>query len=582
MFSEFHFLRAEWLSALLPLIAVTVWALLRKLRKGNWSRIVDPQLQEHVLMQHQSQRNSFLPYIFALAGMLAIIAMAGPSWQRLPLPVFQDESSLVIALDLSRSMDAQDIKPSRLQRARLKLIDILRQRKLGQTALITYAADAYIVTPLTDDVETIITHVPNLNTDLMPAQGSRADLAIAKAIELLQQTNTQQGDVLLLTDGVEAKQLEDAANKLREQGHRLLILGVGTIDGAPIPAPGSGFVKDRSGGIVIAKLNENELTSSAIYHRMTIDDSDIHYLFNNNAPELFDMEHKAAELNADTWRDEGPWLLLPLLLLIPFAFRRGILTLGLLCLIPIPEPAQAFTWQHLFYNNDQRASLALEQGEAERAAKLFEDPAWRAAAQFRAGQYEKAVETLTPLTDTDSLYNKGNALAKLGKIPEAIQAYNKVLETDPEHEDARYNRDLLQQQQQQQNQQQNADRQNQQSQQDQSQQQESESDQQQNNAADSQESESEPAEPEQQQAQEQQQTQEQQQAQQAQAQEQQEPEPEEQSQQQEITQQTEPDAEQQAIEQWLRRVPDDPGGLLRRKFRYQHNQQNHRQESKPW
>ena len=127
MLNEFHFLRAEWLWALLPLAAVTIWASVRKLHKGNWSRIVDPQLQEYVLMQHQSQRKSILPYVLALAGALAIIAIAGPTWQRLPLPVFKDESTLVIALDLSRSMDAQDIKPSRLQRARLKLSDILRQ-----------------------------------------------------------------------------------------------------------------------------------------------------------------------------------------------------------------------------------------------------------------------------------------------------------------------------------------------------------------------------------------------------------------------------------------------------------------------
>ena len=585
MMSEFHFLRPEWLWALLPLAGLLSWSTLRKLHKGNWSRVVDQQLQAHVLIQNQTKRRGGSPVVFAIAGLLAITAMAGPTWQRLPLPVFKDETALIIALDLSSSMNAQDIKPSRLQRAHLKLIDLLRQRKTGQSALITYAADAFTVTPLTDDIETIITHIPNLTTDLMPAQGSRADIAIEKASELLQQTNIRKGEVLLITDGAKPEQLKKAAAKLKEQGHALLILGVGTTDGAPIPASSSGFIKNRDGAIVIAKLNEAELKGYGLYHQMTIDDRDINHLLRKHSSELMDIQHKPTELNTDTWRDEGPWLLLPLLLLAPLGFRRGLLVLSLCCLIPIPEPALAFSWQNLWLNDNQRAAKAFTTGESAKAAELFDDPAWQAAAQYRAGQHEKAVATLESLNDIESLYNKGNALAKLGNIPEAIKTYDQVLEKDSEHEDARHNRDLLKQQQQEQQQ---SDQQDQSSENDQKQdqsQQESQnkdSEQQQQSKQQSQQQDSESSKSEEK-SQQQQQAEEKEQ--QAKAEEKKSEAEESEEQQAMATQEedAEPNPEQQAIEQWLRRIPDDPAGLLRRKFIHQYRQNNSRkQEPEPW
>lgn len=611
MMSDFHFLRPEWFIALLPLAALLSWSTFRKLHKGNWSRVVDPELQAHVLIQNQSQRRGGSLILLAIAGLLAITAMAGPSWQRLPLPVFKDESALVVALDLSSSMNAQDIKPSRLQRARLKLIDILRQRKSGQTALITYAANAFIVTPLTDDIETITTHIPNLSTDLMPSQGSRADRAIAKAIDLLTQAGINKGEVLLITDGAKSEHLAEASKQLQKLGHRLLILGVGTEDGAPIPASDSGFIKNRSGAIVIAKLEASELKDYGQYHPMTVDDQDINYLLNDSALELMDTAHKPTELNTDTWRDEGPWLLLPLLLLVPLGFRKGLLVLALCLTLPLSEPGYAMSWKNLWLNDDQRGAELLKQEQASAAAKTFDTPSWRAAAHYRAGEYEQALELLQNMGDIDSLYNKGNTLAKLGKIGEAIDAYNQVLEQNEEHEDARFNRDLLMQQQSQQQQQQQ-----QQQNQDSSENQQQQNDEQNESAENqSQQQNEQSSENQQQQNSDQSQSSENQSAQQqnsdnsAPSQQQAKPEPTEDSEEeQENTQQTqqaekqenensadsseqiaaaqettEPDLEQQAMEQWLRRIPDDPAGLLRRKFQYQYRQNNSStQESEPW
>ncbi|MBN1379096.1 MAG: VWA domain-containing protein [Gammaproteobacteria bacterium] len=580
MISEFHFIRVEWFWLLLPLSGLMLWWHLRKLYKGNWSRVIDPQLQAHVLTSSESKRSHWASWIYFLAVCLAITAMAGPAWQRLPMPVFKDESAMVIALDLSTSMNAQDIQPSRLQRARLKLIDILRLRRSGQSALIVYAADPYVVTPLTDDVETIIAHVPNLTTDLMPNQGSRVDRAIEKAIELLEQTGAQSGEVLLITDEADIDQLKAGQAKLRAAGHTLLVLGVGSSEGAPIPEAGGGFVHDAGGGIVIAKLNAAELRSTAPYQNLSYDDRDINSLLKQAELDPMSVRAKQTELNTDTWRDQGPWLLLPVLLLTLLGFRRGLFVLALLCLLPIPQPAQAMDWQSLWLNDNQRGVKALQEKQNEQAIELLSDPEWKAAAQYRAGQYEDALSSLQEFDNPEALYNKGNALAKLGRIPEAIAAYNKVLEKNPEHEDAKYNRDLLQQQQQQSN---NSDQNSDQNQQQDSQQQSSDS-QQQDTQQQSSQSQQQDSEQQNSQQQSEQQIEEQSEQQQAQTKEEKDSDNNEQQSAQQMAgeEDAEPDAEQQAIEQWLRRIPDDPGGLLRRKFLYQYRQQQSDKESKQW
>ncbi|MDM8563018.1 VWA domain-containing protein, partial [Candidatus Marithioploca araucensis] len=185
------------------------------LSSGNWKTVCDPQLLPHLLLDEEGKRRIWPIYALGIGGLLSILALAGPTWERLPQPAFRDQSALVIVLDLSRSMDATDIEPSRLVRARFKVADILKQRKEGQTALIVYAEDAFIVTPLTDDTETIASQLSVLNTSLMPSQGSRVDIALKKAGILLKQAGLKKGNVLLITDGVNETRARKAIDKLK-------------------------------------------------------------------------------------------------------------------------------------------------------------------------------------------------------------------------------------------------------------------------------------------------------------------------------------------------------------------------------
>jgi len=284
----FHFMRPYWLLALLPLFII-LWILIhRHLSSGNWAKVCDPELLPHILITQEKKRQKWPFYLLAIAGLLAILALAGPTWERLPQPAFRDTSALVILLDLSHSMDATDIKPSRLVRARFKVADILKQRHEGQTALVVYAGDAFTVTPLTDDTETIASQLSVLKTSLMPSQGSRADIALEKAVALLQQAGQKNGNILLITDGLNETRYKKAIQKMKH--YQISILGIGTPEGAPIPLGNGGFLKDAQGAIVIPKLEQNSLHKLAqlgggIYQAIKNDDSDIKALaasYNSN------------------------------------------------------------------------------------------------------------------------------------------------------------------------------------------------------------------------------------------------------------------------------------------------------------
>lgn len=450
---SFHFLRPAWFLALVPLAVMLVLIWRRRRVSRRWRAVVDAGLLPYLLMDDGKRRGAWGMAATAIGAVLAVTALSGPVWDKLQQPVFRRESALVVLLDLSRSMDAADLQPSRLQMAKFKLRDVLARRKEGDTALVVYAADPFVVAPLTNDVDTITRQLPSLTTELMPAQGSRADRALAKAQALLQQAGAVHGDVLLITDGVDnddSDALRAALNNLTAAGYRLSVLGVGTADGAPIPMADGGFFKDGGGAIVLPKLDEASLVRLAaaghgIYRRLAANDNDTDDLI-----ATFDsgwqsrQSREVAGMKSDQWRETGWWLLLPLLPLAAMAFRRGyLLALCLVILLPMPHSAYAFGWSDLWQRPDQRGAQALAARQPRQAAALFKDPQWRAAAHYRAGDYSAAVTDLEKQSGAVADYNRGNTLAHLGKYQEALNAYEDALKRDPHFKDAAYNRDLV-------------------------------------------------------------------------------------------------------------------------------------------
>ena len=587
---DFHFLRLYWLLALLPLFYI-LWLMIKKrLGSRSWEMVCDETLLPHILTGQTGRRRGLAVFLTGLGGLLSILALAGPVWEQLPQPVFTRESSLVIALDLSRSMDADDVSPSRLERARFKIADILNRRTDGQTALLVFAGDSFTVTPLTDDTATIESQLTALGTGIMPVQGNDTLRALSLAEELLKNAGAGEGDILFITDEIDYEAVKQKARELNNQGYRVSVLGMGTLQGVPIPLPDGSFLKDSRGKIVVPTLDEENMKSLAdagggIYQRVDLGDADVDRLLAFMESHALEGNIEATELKTDTWLEQGPWLLLGLLPLMALLFRRGYIVVLVIFLAPFPGEVHALGWEDLWLRPDQQAKRAFDEGNTERAAELFDDPAWKGVAQYRQGNFEGAVESLqNQAEDLENVYNLGNALARLGRYQEAINAYNHVLEQIPEHEDALYNKELLEkeldkQQQRQDNPQQG--QQDQEQEQDLSDEQQQDQ-QQQQSAGDSQESSQDQQQQSADSRQDQSETQDAQQAdnqqqqtdpmQQQQAQDGQDE--EEQPQQEQLAQSdvSPADEDQQATEQWLRRIPDDPAGLLRRKFRYQYQQ----------
>ena len=323
-FADFHFLRSEWL-ILLPVLLALIYLFKKQiLSSGNWHSLIEPDLIPYVLSRHQLQENKYKWWLMFFTGMLVILSLAGPTWERIEQPAFRTDQSLVIALDLSRSMNAQDMNPNRITRGKLKILDILKKRQGAQVALIVYSANAFTVTPLTTDSETIASLVGSLDTNIMPSRGSYPAAAIDKGLQLLKQASVVNGEILLITDGGSSSAALTSATNLKNEGYSLSVLGVGTMEGAPIPENDGGFITDRNGQIALARLDREGLSELAQigggkYINMTIDDRDIDLLLTNQATSHSNNEELLA---TDQWNDIGPWFLLIVVPISSLAFRR--------------------------------------------------------------------------------------------------------------------------------------------------------------------------------------------------------------------------------------------------------------------
>ncbi|MDO6823602.1 VWA domain-containing protein [Marinobacter sp. 1_MG-2023] len=446
--ADFHFLRPLWL--LLLLVAPLLYMVLKKKNSGDsgWSGRIPEQFLSPVIRRYggasKNHGSALVPAISAVV--ILAVALAGPAWREAPTPLKKPGDSLVIALDLSLSMLATDIEPDRLTRAKRKIRDILEIRDGSLTGLVVYSGDANVVAPLTDDSNTLTGMLNVLDPIIMPAQGNRADLAVVRARDLLDQGAPGKGRILLITDGVSERYLAPISNTLAGTGFTLSTLAVGTRDGGPIPLARRGFIRDKNKIVItrtdfetLAKLARNNNGTS---HEMTLDDSDIAAL--SLSPEESDeWQDTNSELTIDRWKDDGYWLLwlaLPLLLL---GWRRSAFTAVALVLLPaIPQPATAMDWGGLWQREDQRAAELISKDPAT-AANMLELPEWQGSALYRAERYDEAADAFSRANTPLAHYNRGNALARAGKLEEALEAYDSAIDSNPEMEDARVNRQLV-------------------------------------------------------------------------------------------------------------------------------------------
>lgn len=415
-----HLLRPDWLWALLLIVpAALLWHLHR--RSANaWRHSVDAHLLPALLVAG-GRRGWWSFVLAALTYALAVVAMSGPSWRQVERPVFQSSMPLVVVLDLSSSSNATDLPPSRLLQARAKLATLLRKRAGGEVALLAYAGESFTVAPLTEDAANVALFLDALSPSVMPVDGKRADRAIDAAARLLQQAGFKQGDILLLSDSADGS-AESAARTARAGGFHVSALGVGSPRGAAY--------RTDSGEIAQAKLDEASLRDLAgqgggRYARIAPDDADLQALGVLD-PAQQPLADETAEANGGkTWLDEGYWLVLPVMLFALLAFRRRavVAMVALICVLPLAQPAQAADgtlWQRADQVQQQRLDAGVQ--------------------AYRKGDFAAAQKAFEGVPTDEGLYNLGNALARQGQYDEAIAAYDRALKQHPKQADAIANR----------------------------------------------------------------------------------------------------------------------------------------------
>jgi len=297
--------------------------------QSAWEQIVDPALQPYVI-EPAKKGSSGTRWLLVLGWWVCLLVLAGPVWDKQEVPVYKGQQAQVVLFDLSRSMYSDDIKPSRVARARFKLIDLLDAAHGLQIALIAFAERPYVVSPLSDDANTITAFVESLDPSIMPAQGSRLDLAIEQGVDLLSQAGVEQGQLVLITDSDVGAKAIAAATAAVSKGHRLSVIGVGTTKGAPLRDDDGRFLQDSSGAIVVPQLKTDALatlasTGGGEFTVLSNNDEDIRKIDRVQKKIAIAGNTSEKEATNEYWIEYGPYVVVILLLLSLLFFRRGVI-----------------------------------------------------------------------------------------------------------------------------------------------------------------------------------------------------------------------------------------------------------------
>jgi Ca-activated chloride channel homolog len=467
MLTDFHFLRPFWLLAAIPVLLLSVLLLFHRREQSPWHSLIAPHLQQVLLGgQLMLKKQPLALPLLVFCWLTTVLALAGPSWQKLPQPAFALKKATVLVLDMSMSMRATDMVPDRLTQLSFAALDFTEQLSEGELALLSFAGDAFVISPLTPDHNNIRLLIPDLKPEIMPIQGSNLLAALQQADKLLRQAGYPRGDIVVFTDGYDNNSYREIQDLLNNWSHRLSILGFGSADGAPVKLENGELLKNATGAVVIPTLPQQQLAaltkrSGGVYVQATTADSGISALLDLAPLTALDQADSSKQIQGDQWQDNAiylVWLLLPLLLL---QRKYSSLLTVVVAVTLLPPPAMAFEWRDLWQTQQQQAQQDYQDGAYSEAQQKFADPLWQGNAAYRNGDYQAAEQAFrqagkqTPRAN--AWHNLGNSLAQQQRYEEALAAYQQALEQDADFSPAQQNAELMQQllqQQQQQKQQQ--------------------------------------------------------------------------------------------------------------------------------
>lgn len=465
-----HFLRPLWLWALLPaglLVWVVGW---RDNVRRRWRGAIAPHLLDALVVERKRGWRIRPVHLTAISIALGALALAGPTWEQERPPFVEDKAPLAVAIDLSRTMDAIDVSPTRLERAKLKVKALLAHRAGGRTAIWVYAGSTHLVLPPTDDASLIQTFVDALETRIMPTHNQDTGKDTAQALKAIDASLAKEdvpGTMLFLTDGVEPTAFAAFEAQVASGRSQPVVLAIGTERGGPVRAGANGFAEDASGQRLFSRLDMAALRrlkdeAGVPVATLTSDsDDDVAWVQRRVQSHLAQKQSE----ERTRWKEAGWWLTIPIAVLGALWFRKGwtvrwisSLVMGLalaagMTWVPktaaaqpfaAPEPARSWHFIDLWLTHDQQGRRAFEHGDYAQAAQLFDDPMWRGVALYRMGRYADAEQAFAMVQGAQSDFNQGNALAQQGRFKAAVARYRQALKARPDWPEARANLALVQ------------------------------------------------------------------------------------------------------------------------------------------
>ncbi|GGZ41442.1 hypothetical protein GCM10007049_38410 [Echinicola pacifica] len=427
--SEFHFLRPEYLWLFLPMFLLFGLSLFFFQDQNKWKKFIAPALRPYVIRKGSNTQRIVMLSLFVLGFSFGLMALSGPAWEKEELPEKSLETSAVICLEISPSMMATDIQPSRLDRAKLKIEDFINSNPRARLGLVVYGGTAHVVVPLTRDYSIISSHIKSLSTNIMPVQGADMKAGLQLANQMIEGTDAP-GSILLMADDFGSEEVELISSMGLTEGMTTNILCINTPTGASVSGAGGKKVNSAMNTQVLQQLQAMDYVEVI---PLTLDDSDVKQVSGRIKTNLVFQEKP--EESSDEWQDQGWWLIIPLMIIFLLWFRKGWVIYGLILMI-FTSCGQVERFDDLWFTRDYQGQRLAKDGKYEEAAARYEDPLLKGNAYFKAGDFNAAINAYTEDSSALGKYNLGLAYFQEGQLDEALRAFGLAAKLDPSMEEA--------------------------------------------------------------------------------------------------------------------------------------------------
>lgn len=437
----FHFLRPDWLWAFIPVVLISILVLVSSQENQKWKNVISPALRPYMFTK-EKRSAVFSPLLsFILITTLGVLGLAGPTWSKVEVPGAKSEAVLMIAMDASLSMMAEDIQPNRLERAKFKIRDLLEANPGSRVSLYAYSGTAHTVVPMCSDYRLVEHHLESIYPGIMPVQGTKLEMMLSIADTTLRSVKAP-STLLIVTDAIEDHHITHLKSFVDNSPHSIEILAMATPQGAQIPKDKwKNPVKDSQGNVVISKLNSEVLFELQQHKKinvntLTLDNSDMEKLALHIRKNLNYQED--ADQSDEEWKDMGYISVIILVLLIPLWFRKGWMIqyawLPFLFII-FPSCDEKKSWKDLWYSKDYQGQTLYDNNAFEEAGETYESSFHQGVAYYKAGNYDAAAQSFAKDSMANSLFNLGLSYTQMGLYDEALEAIELAATKDPSNKD---------------------------------------------------------------------------------------------------------------------------------------------------